>query len=256
VRGFLFQKNRSIQFFMLKSSNMNDKILIYTDGSSKGNPGPGGWGAIILKGHDVEEVGGEDKKTTNNRMELSAVINALAKTGIDKSIRIFTDSEYLINGITKWVFGWNLKGWKTASGGEVLNKDLWKELMKLTTDREIEWRKVKGHAGHPANERVDDIATMMADSISNPDSKTSLFRGSIKDYPVDLSQPSPEQVSPSQEIRKSSKAYSYISLVNGKVETHRTWADCKERVDGQSGARFRKAISKEDQNEIIKSWGL
>lgn len=242
---------RGVFLFMIKSLSMNDKILIYTDGSSRGNPGPGGWGAIILKGHNVEEIGGRDDKTTNNRMELSAVIGALSKTSTDHQIRIFTDSEYLINGITKWVFGWNSKGWKTASGGDVLNKDLWQKLMKLTADREIEWRKVKGHAGHPANERVDDIATSMAD-----DEDFNFFKGSIKDYPVDLTQPTQEQVSPTQEMRKGSKAYSYISLVDGKVQTHRTWADCKERVDGQSGARFRKAISKADQDEIIKSWGL
>lgn len=235
---------------------MNDKILIYTDGSSKGNPGPGGWGAIILKGHDVQELAGSDEKTTNNRMELTAVINALKKTSEENMIRVFTDSEYLINGITKWVYGWNTKGWKTASGGDVLNKDLWQELMGLTANREIEWRKVKGHAGHPANERVDDLATTLADSISNPDIKINLFKGSIKDYPIDLTQPTLEQISPTAEMKKKAKAYSYISLVDGKVQTHRTWADCKERVDGESGARFRKAISKEDQDEIIKSWGF
>jgi ribonuclease HI len=236
---------------MIKSLNMNDKILIYTDGSSRGNPGPGGWGAIILKGHNVEEIGGRDNKTTNNRMELSAVISALKKTSTENQIRIFTDSEYLINGITKWVFGWNTKGWKTASGGDVLNKDLWQELMRLAGEREIDWRKVKGHAGHPANERVDDIATSMAD-----DEKFNFFKGSIKDYPVDLTQPTPEQIAPTAEMKKNAKAYSYISLVDGEVRTHSSWADCKERVDGKSNARFRKAISKEDQDEIIKSWGF
>jgi ribonuclease HI len=249
-------KSAGIFVFMLKSLNMNDKILIYTDGSSRGNPGPGGWGAIILKGHNVEELAGSHEKTTNNRMELSAVINALKKTNTENQIRVYTDSEYLINGITKWVFGWNTKGWKTASGGDVLNKDLWQELMKLAGDREIDWRKVKGHAGHPANERVDDLATMMADSIDNTEIKINLFKGSIKDYPVDLTQPTQEQIAPTAEMRKSAKAYSYVSLVDGKVETHSSWADCKDRVDGQSNARFRKAISKEEQDEIIKSWGF
>jgi len=236
---------------MLKSTNMNDKILIYTDGSSRGNPGPGGWGAIVLKGHNVVELAGRDNKTTNNRMELLAAISALSETGTEHAIRLFTDSEYLINGITKWVFGWSSKGWKTAAGGDVLNKDLWEKLMKLTKDRKIEWKKVKGHAGHSANERVDTLATCLAD-----DEKINLFKGSIKDYPVDLTQPTTEQISPSAEMKKNTKAYSYLSLVDGELRIHYTWSDCKERVDGKSGARFRKAVSKEDQNEIIRSWGV
>ncbi len=236
---------------MLKSKNMNNKIIIYTDGASRGNPGPGGWAAIILKGHDVEEIAGRNDKTTNNRMELTATIEALKKISGENQIKIFTDSEYLINGITKWVFGWNNKGWKTASGGAVLNKDLWQELMAISQNKEIEWFKVKGHSGHPANERVDELATCFADN-----EEINLFRGSIKEYPVNLSQPTKEQVSPSQEDRKKQKAHSYISLVDNKVKIHHSWQDCKDRVDGQSNARFRKAISKEDQEEIIKNWGL
>lgn len=236
---------------MLESTDMNDKVIIYTDGSSRGNPGPGGWGAIVLKGHNVIELAGHEDKTTNNRMELTAAINALLKTDSTNPIRIFTDSEYLINGITKWVFGWSSKDWKTASNGDVLNKDLWQKLMKLTAERKVEWKKVKGHAGHPANERVDELATCLAD---NEDIK--LFKGSIKDYPVDLTQPTLEQVSPSAEFKKSAKAYSYVSLVDGELKIHHSWQDCKDRVEGKSGARFRKTISKSDQQEIIKSWGL
>lgn len=230
---------------------MNNKIIIYTDGSSRGNPGPGGWGAIVLKGHKVEELGGRDSKTTNNRMELTAVIEALKKIDTQNEIKVFTDSEYLINGITKWVFGWNSKGWKTASGGDVLNKDLWKELLEVSSNKEIEWKKVKGHSGHDANERVDDIATDFADGKD-----FRLFSGSIKDYPVDLTQPNGNQISMSDSERKGSKAHSYVSLVDGKLKIHSSWQACKEEVDGKAGARFRKTVSKEDQDEIIKSWGL
>lgn len=237
--------------FYVRITWMNNKILIYTDGSSRGNPGPGGWGAIVLKGHQVKELGGNDKKTTNNRMELTAVIQALKTIDTENEIKVFTDSEYLINGITKWVFGWNSKGWKTAAGGDVLNKDLWKELLEVSSNKEIEWRKVKGHAGHDANERVDDIATNFAD-----DENIKLFSGSIKDYPVDLTQPNGDQVAMSDSERKKSKAYSYVSLVDGQVKSHSSWQSCKEAVEGKPGARFRKTISKEDQDEIIKSWGL
>lgn len=230
---------------------MNEKILIYTDGSSRGNPGPGGWGAIILKGHQVEEIGGREDKTTNNRMELTAVIESLKKIKIENSIRVFTDSEYLINGITKWIFGWSSNNWRTKAGGDVLNKDLWQKLSELVANKEIEWKKVKGHSGHDANERVDDIATCFADGED-----MRLFSGSIKDYPVDLTQPTPNQISISGADRKNKKAFSYLSLVDGKLKIHSNWHDCKEEVEGKSSARFRKAVSKEDQDEIIKNWGL
>jgi ribonuclease HI len=229
---------------------MNTKVLIYTDGASRGNPGTGGWGAIVLKGHNVIEVGGRDNKTTNNRMELSATIGALEQTETSDKIRLYTDSEYLINGITKWVFGWLKNDWKTQAKADVLNKDLWQKLYSLTEDREIEWKKVRGHAGHPANERVDEIATTFADE--NP---TKLFSGDIKEYGTNLSEPTDAQISGSEK-RKNAKAHSYLSLVDGQLQKHSNWDDCKARVDGVAGAKFRKSISAEDEQDIIKNWGL
>lgn len=236
--------------FMLKSLNMNMKILIYTDGASRGNPGPGGYGAIVLKGHNVTEIGGKEEKTTNNRMELTATIEALKKTDVGSKIRLYTDSEYLINGITKWVFGWLKNNWQTQGKQDVMNKDLWQKLYELVEDRQVEWKKVKGHAGHSANERVDEIATMFAD-----EKEISLFNGDIRDYKIDISEPSENQIN-NPEKRKSSKAFSYISLVDGVLQKHITWDACKERVEGKVGAKFRKTISAEDEKEIIKSWGL
>ncbi len=141
---------------------------IYTDGACSGNPGPGGWGTLIeFADGQVQELGGRDTKTTNNRMEMQAAIAALeflseADTDSDAVI-LHTDSEYLKNGITKWIKGWKRKGWKTSSGKPVLNKDLWQQLdqlaQRLTTEQiSVDWRYVRGHAGNPGNERCDEIA--------------------------------------------------------------------------------------------------
>ena len=143
---------------------------IYTDGACSGNPGPGGWGTRIeFSDGQVQELGGRDTATTNNRMEMQAAIAALefldrneAATDSD-AVVLHTDSEYVKNGITKWIKGWKKKGWKTSSGKPVLNKDLWEQLDRLTQtlaaeNRKVEWRYVRGHAGNPGNERCDEIA--------------------------------------------------------------------------------------------------
>lgn len=141
---------------------------IYTDGACSGNPGPGGWGTLIeFADGRVQELGGSDAKTTNNRMEMQAAIAALeflAEADIDSgAVILHTDSEYLKNGITKWIKGWKRKGWKTSSGKPVLNKDLWQQLDQLsqtlsTEQIDVDWRYVRGHAGNPGNERCDEIA--------------------------------------------------------------------------------------------------
>lgn len=139
-------------------------ITIYTDGSSRGNPGPGGWGAIILREEEVIELGGGDAHTTNNKMELMAAIKALDFIK-DGEIVIYTDSEYVMKGITEWVHNWQKKGWKTANRKPVLNQDLWQELLKQTEGKNIEWKYVAGHTGVPLNERADEIATTFADGL-------------------------------------------------------------------------------------------
>ena len=147
-----------------------DKIIIFTDGSSLGNPGPGGYGAVIyLENEDkVLEIGeSSDGSTTNNRMEITAAIESLLAIK-DKAgeVTIFTDSEYLLNGITKWIFGWLKKGWKTADKKPVLNQDLWQRLLMVVEEREkiskIFWKRVPGHAGFLGNERADILATSFA----------------------------------------------------------------------------------------------
>jgi len=139
-------------------------IEIFTDGACSGNPGPGGWGVLILNGEDETELYGGDPETTNNRMEMMAVIKALEATDPKTPVRLVTDSQYVKNGINEWIKGWKRNGWKTAAKKPVKNKDLWTEIDALVEGRDIEWRWVKGHSGHPENERADELARRGASS--------------------------------------------------------------------------------------------
>jgi len=165
-------------------------ITIYTDGASRGNPGPGGWGGVIASEDRVIEIGGSDPHTTNNKMELTACIRSLEFTisnsqFSNKPIQIYTDSEYVMKGITEWIHRWQKKGWKTAKRKPVLNQDLWQELLQVKNEvekylpagRQVEWKYVAGHAGIPLNERADEIATSFADNL-NP----SLYDGPRDKY--------------------------------------------------------------------------
>lgn len=138
-------------------------ITIYTDGSSRGNPGQGGWGAIIFDDGKVREIGGREEHTTNNRMELTGAIKALEN--LTEEAVIYTDSEYVMKGITEWIHNWQKKGWKTVNKKRVLNQDLWQKLLEVTEGKKIEWKYVAGHAGVTLNERADVIATSFADNI-------------------------------------------------------------------------------------------
>ena len=133
-------------------------IDIYTDGACSGNPGPGGWGAILRKDATEKELFGGEALTTNNRMEMTAVIEALRALKTPVEARVHTDSQYVQKGISEWIHGWKRRGWKTASKEPVKNEDLWRELDRLAAQHRIEWIWVKGHAGHPENERADQLA--------------------------------------------------------------------------------------------------
>lgn len=242
-----------------------NEIVIYPDGSSLGNPGPGGWGAVILfpDGKAIE-LGGREKESTNNRMEMMASIKALKeveKRKIEaKVIKIHTDSSYLLNGITMWIHAWVKNNWKTKVDEDVLNKDLWEELYKvnanLSHEYEIEWVKVKGHDGVHLNERCDAIATSF--SANNT---TILFRGNLKDYEKLFGKIN-EKVKETENKKKISKtknnkvAYSYISAVGGKVFADKTWVECEKRVKGKSGAKYKKVFSKEEEQEQVAEWTL
>lgn len=238
--------------------NQKSQIIIFTDGASRGNPGPGGWGVVMVYKSGVEdfkvvELGGREEHTTNNRMELTAAIKSLefSYTPYPKlyTLTIYTDSKYLIDGITKWIFSWEKRNWVTKNKEPVLNKDLWEKLLKLTKFREIEWKYVGGHSGIAGNERADQIATEFADGRA-----TNLFSGDISKYKIDILNLNGEEKKKSSKNRSRSKAYSYLSMVEGVIEKHKTWAECEKRVRGKSGAKFKKARSKEDENEIIKNW--
>jgi ribonuclease HI len=138
---------------------MTDGVIhIYSDGACRGNPGPGGWGAIIRSGNIEKELFGGETATTNNRMELTAVIRALEALKPPSKVCLYTDSQYVQKGISQWIHAWKRNGWKTADKKPVKNEDLWRELDELRKRHDIEWHWVKGHAGHAENERADALA--------------------------------------------------------------------------------------------------
>ena len=142
------------------------KVEIFTDGACKGNPGPGGWGVVLRMGHHEKDMAGSEPATTNNRMELTAVIRALEALKEPCHVHLHTDSRYVIDGITKWIYGWQKNGWKTAAKKPVLNADLWQDLQLATKRHRIEWIWVKGHDGHPENERADKLASDAALAVA------------------------------------------------------------------------------------------
>jgi len=140
-------------------------VEIFTDGGCRGNPGPGGWGVLMKYGEFRKELKGHQKETTNNQMELMAAIQAFELLNRPCKANITTDSKYVKDGITKWVAGWKKKGWKTASNQPVKNKELWQRLDQAVQLHEVEWFWVKGHSGHPENERVDELANLAIDEL-------------------------------------------------------------------------------------------
>ena len=139
------------------------KVDVFTDGACKGNPGPGGWGALLRMGPHEKELSGSETETTNNRMEMTAVIRALSALTEPCEVSLYSDSTYVIDGITKWVHGWQKRGWKTAAKKPVLNEDLWREMIDVVARHDVSWNWVKGHSGHPENERVDQLASERAE---------------------------------------------------------------------------------------------
>ena len=147
---------------------MSGEIDIYTDGACKGNPGMGGWGALIVDGGAERELFGGERLTTNNRMELQAVIEALAALPPASVLRVHTDSQYVQKGISEWIHSWKRRGWKTADRQPVKNEDLWRRLDGLAAQHRIEWIWVRGHAGHAGNERADRLANRGVDAVAQP----------------------------------------------------------------------------------------
>ena len=146
-----------------------DEAVIYTDGACSGNPGPGGWGAVLATARWSRNCTAETAPTTNNRMELLAAISALEALSRPVSVQLYTDSKYVLDGITKWLPGWQRNGWKTASKQPVKNVDLWQRLVAAMAPHQVSWHWVKGHAGDPGNERADELARLgIADVLAAP----------------------------------------------------------------------------------------
>jgi ribonuclease HI len=239
-------------------SNLMQSILIFSDGACSGNPGPGGWAAVIaVPEGQVQEIGGHFDRTTNNEMELTATIEALKKIRKRKEpVFFYTDSTYVIRGITQWIWGWMKKGWKTAEGNEVSNQDCWKELYSLVRDRgsegKIEWLYSRGHVGTPGNERCDEIAVAFSQK-----KWIELYQGPLLKYPIAIYDVPEDSALPEMRPKQEKKAaYSYLSNVGGIVYRHRDWASCERRVKGKSGALFKKAMSAAEEPAILKAWGL
>lgn len=234
----------------------SDKILIFCDGASKGNPGPGGWGAVVATPTRVVELGGREERTTNNQMELRAALEALTHVSRLSAapVIVHTDSSYVINGITKWVHGWKQNGWKTKEKKEVLNKKLWVALdaAVFQVGGDIEWQQVGGHVGVLGNERADTIASDFAEN-----KKVSLYIGPRRGYSLEVHNiardESLHKLKSDSRAHSKGKAYSYVSRVDGTIAMHKTWAECEARVRGKS-ARYKKALSAEDEAQIIKDF--
>ncbi|QJQ96235.1 MULTISPECIES: ribonuclease HI [Halomonadaceae] len=141
-------------------------VTVYTDGACRGNPGPGGWGAVLISGQHEKALKGHEVVTTNNRMELMAAIMALRELKRECQVALWTDSQYLRKGITEWIHNWQKRGWKTATKQPVKNAELWRELLAETQRHRVEWHWVKGHSGHPGNERADQLANEAIDEAA------------------------------------------------------------------------------------------
>ena len=238
----------------------DQEIVVFTDGASKGNPGPGGWGAVVvLPDGQVTELGGGAALTTNNKMELTGAIEAFRHiAGTSGRVAVYTDSTYVIQGIQEWIHNWKRRGWKTATGTEVMNRELWEDLSDETTrrgSRTIAWHYVRGHVGTPGNERCDEIADAFATNqpVTLYTGPLNAYSIPVHDLPDDTSVPARSQSSASGS-RSKAAPYSYLSVVDGKPMKHATWAECEQRVKGRSGARFKKATSAADQDAILRAW--
>jgi len=245
-------------------SSPHQSILVFCDGASSGNPGPSGFGVIIATPSGrVTELGRGYPRATNNQMELQGAIDALrVLRETPGKIDLFTDSVYVIRGITQWIWGWRSRGWTTAEGNPVQNSDQWKELLALVTERkhhhaengEIHWNWVRGHQGVPGNERVDEIAVAFSKR-----ERVNLYQGELLRYPIaihDLPEDTSLPDRKDSERNEKKPAYSYLSFVNGSLQRHTTWRDCEARVKGRPGAKFKKAESPEDELKIVEAWGL
>ena len=237
------------------------RLMAYTDGACKGNPGPGGWGAVLCWDRkSVVEMGGSCASTTNNQMELTAIAEVLAVAVARQpaEVEIFTDSRYAIDGATKWLSGWIRSGWVTSSGSQVLNQFQWQRISEFMANLKaqraaVKWNHIPAHSGYAGNEQADSIASRMATGTN-----VELYDGSLADYPRNLFDFAAGQKSTATRPRSSSKgsAVYYLSFVDGVLRKHQTWDSCKGSVLGKKGALYKKVRGDGEALEIIAKWGL
>jgi ribonuclease HI len=235
-------------------------LFVYTDGACSGNPGPGGWAAVLVRGPERLEIGGREAATTNNRMEMRAAIEGLRFARPGERAHVVTDSKYLHDGISQWIHGWKRRAWKKADGTPVLNRELWEELDRLVRSPglRVSWEHVRGHAGHVMNERCDEIATAFARGEA-PELQRS--GESWQPAPATRMVPAaevPAPVGPSEPwtglLPEPALYPAYLSYVGGRLEVHSTWAECERRVHEVSGARHKRVRTKREYRQALAEW--
>lgn len=227
-------------------------INIYTDGACSGNPGPGGWAAVLIGTTKTIEIGGREDMTTNNRMELKAAIEGL-KMSHGHTCTVFTDSEYVQKGITCWISGWKSKGWRKSDGKPVVNQDLWVELDTLNTEK-VSWEWVRGHDGNEYNERCDVIATSFSKnfSVTLNGVHQSTGKTTIPTQSTVCTEPF-EEVTEIPQQGRSHDYPCYISLVHGVLEYHTDWASCHAATNGKSSL-LKKVKNQAEEETLLASW--
>jgi len=217
------------------------ELCIYTDGACAGNPGPGGWAAVLVRGGRYEEHGGGEPHTTNNRMEMRAALEGLRRASPGERAHVVTDSKYLHDGISKWIHAWKRRGWRKVDGDEVLNRDLWEALDAVCwrPGASVTWEHVRGHSGHALNERCDVLSTAFSRG------ETPELRAGDGSWIPGLG---PE------ELPEGLGYPLYLSLVEGELRVHLDWADCEEWVKGAKGARYKKVKAGAELRATLDAW--
>lgn len=239
------------------NSLMKKELVMYTDGASRGNPGPGGWAAVILIDDKAMEVSGFATKATNNQMELTAVLKVLSDKGAlshKGAVTVYSDSAYVVNGLNSWVYGWVKNNWVTSTKTKVENKEIWSSLLELLKEYgdRLAIKKIAGHSGELYNERCDQLAVAAATG-----KKVEHFQGDRDAYEVFLKKEvSVTTVPKTKKPKNDAPAFSYVSLVNGKVYVDKTWASCEKRVKGVKGAKFKKVFSKNEETALVQDYTI
>ncbi len=230
---------------LARIKTQTDTPIIFSDGACSGNPGRGGWGSVLVHQGQVREMGRHDESTTNNRMEMMAVLAPIESLLTTPSrgklkIHVLSDSTYVIKGASQWLAGWQRRGWKTADGAPVKNQDLWERFASLQKAVSIDWHYVPGHSGVAGNERCDEIAVAMTHHRA-----LSLYEGSLANYPIALFDLDVSQTYPV-----------YLASVDRELVTFGTWPACEAAVKGRPGAKFKKVKSRSEWQECLRQWGF